>query len=89
VSEALKAKLAELERRFVEQAGEHRQAIAGAVAAGNRQELAERAHKLAGIAGMFGQPDIGAAALALEETAESGSDPQPAAARLIDLLGAL
>lgn len=89
MSEALKAKVAELERRFVGQAAEHRQAIAGAVATGNRQELAERAHKLAGIAGMFGRSEIGAAALALEQAAESASDPQPAAARLIDLLGAL
>lgn len=89
MSQALKAKLAELERRFLERADEHRRAIAGALAAGNRQELAERAHKLAGIAGMFGQPAIGAAALALEEAVETGSDPQPAATRLIDLLGAL
>ena len=89
MSEALNAKLAELERRFIGQAGEHRRAIAGAVAAGNRQELAERAHKLAGIAGMFGQTDIGAAALALEAAIDGGIDPHPAATRLIDLLRAL
>ena len=89
MSEALKAKLAELERRFVEQAGERRRAIEGSLAARNREELAERAHKLAGIAGMLGHGEIGAAALALEEAAESGTDPQPAATRLIALLGAL
>lgn len=36
--------------------------------------LIERAHKLAGLAGMLGAPAVGEAALQLEETVRSGRD---------------
>jgi HPt (histidine-containing phosphotransfer) domain-containing protein len=49
----------------------------------------DRAHKLAGIAAMFGHPDVGEAALALELAAEAGDPIGPAAARLDTLLAAI
>lgn len=39
---------------------------------GDRGSVIDRAHKLAGIAGMLGAPEVGAAALALEEAALAG-----------------
>lgn len=39
---------------------------------GDRGRIIDRAHKLAGIAGMLGAPEVGAAALALEEAAQAG-----------------
>lgn len=46
------------------------------VAAHDIEGLIERAHKLAGLAGMLGAPAVGEAALRLEETARSGDDWQ-------------
>lgn len=43
-------------------------------AAGDRAGLIDRAHKLAGIAGMVGFPAVGEAALQLEEAALSEGD---------------
>ena len=85
----LAAKLAELSQRFASRAADERRAIEQALAEGDRGTVAQRAHKLAGNAGMFGQPKIGAAALELEEAAESGGELEPAASRLIGLLAAL
>lgn len=38
------------------------------------EAIAQRAHKLAGIAGMLGAPAVGEAALRVEEAALSGAD---------------
>ncbi len=85
----LEARMAELAARFTARAGEERMAIAAALAANDRATLRDRAHKLAGIAGMMGHDAIGRAALALEETVESGGDPAAAARQLTAMLDAL
>ena len=89
MSDALEARLAELSARFRERASAEREIIDSALASGNRVVLAERAHKLAGNAGMFGEAEIGLAALELEEAAETGADVAGPAARLLALLDAL
>lgn len=88
-SAVLAAKLADLSQRFASRAADERAAIEQALAVNDRTAITRRAHALAGNAGMFGYPDIGAAALELEEAAESGSELQPAAVRLLQLLSAL
>lgn len=70
MNDAVKQKLADLSARFGARANEYRRALAAAVAADDRAMLAAEAHKLAGIAAMFGHPRIGEAALALEQAAE-------------------
>lgn len=85
----LESKLAELAARFAARAPEEREAIAAALASGDRQWVIDRAHKLAGIAGMFGHPHVSEAALALEEAARAGRDGSTEGARLLDLLGAI
>lgn len=47
------------------------------VAARDNEGLIDRAHKLAGLAGMLGAPAVGEAALRLEETARAGGDWAP------------
>lgn len=89
MNDALAAKLAELTARFRNGAGAERVAIARAVADGDRSTVASRAHKLAGNAGMFGEAEIGEAALELEEAAETGKDLRGPADRLLALLSAL
>lgn len=54
----------------------------------DRAEVIERAHKLAGIAGMLGAPTVGEAALALEEAARAGGDYAAAFSALIDAIEA-
>lgn len=88
-SAALAAKLAELSQRFASRAADERAAIEQALADGDRAAIARRAHTLAGNAGMFGHPEIGAAALELEEAAETGGELEPAANRLLGRLAAL
>lgn len=85
----LESKLAEFAARFVARVPEERAAIAEALAKRDMPALIDRAHKLAGIAGMFGHADIGAAALALEETALAGRDCAREGAALIALLDRL
>jgi HPt (histidine-containing phosphotransfer) domain-containing protein len=86
---ALESKLADLAARFAARAPEERAAIADALATADNAALIQRAHKLAGIAGMFGHADIGAAALALEETALAGKDYSQRVALLLALLDRL
>lgn len=88
-SDALAAKLAELSQRFASRAVDEHVAIKRALDNGDRTAIAQRAHTLAGNAGMFGQTEIGAAALALEEAAETGNELELAASRLLGLLAAL
>lgn len=82
-------KMAELSRRFTSRAADERVALERALANGDRAAILQLAHKLAGNAGMFGQPEIGAAAFALEEAAETGAELEPAASQLLELLSAL
>ena len=81
--------MAELSARFARQAGEYREELLGADRAGDRTAVRDRAHKLAGIAPMLGHPDIGSAALELEEAIETQSDCRTAFARLDRLLAAI
>jgi HPt (histidine-containing phosphotransfer) domain-containing protein len=83
---ALEGKLAELAKRFAERLPEERRSIADALSAGDREALIDRTHKLAGIAGMFGQSEIGAAAQELEQRILADADFGAEAARLLDLL---
>ncbi|MGN6499707.1 MAG: Hpt domain-containing protein [Tsuneonella sp.] len=85
----LEGKLAELAARFSARAPQEREAIAAALAAGDAAVVIDRAHKLAGIAGMFGHAEVGAAALALEEAVRAGGDGAAEGARLLGLLAAL
>lgn len=78
------ARMAELAARFAASGGEHRSAIAAAVAAQDRAAIVHHAHRLAGIAPMLGHPAIGEAAARLEESAEAGDYAPDAAA--LDLL---
>lgn len=82
----LEGKLAELAARFTGRLPQERAAIVDALSAGDREMLIERAHKLAGIAGMFGRSDIGSAALELEQRVLADGDCEDEAARLLDLL---
>lgn len=82
----LESKLAELAARFAARAPAERAAISDALAASDRAALVDRAHKLAGIAGMFGHSDIGVAALAVEEAALAGEDCAQQGAALLELL---
>ena len=81
--------MAELTARFAARAQSEHTAIEQALATGDRKAVVQRAHTLAGNAGMFGQPELGAAALELEEAAENGEDMAPAGSRLLALLAAL
>ena len=72
--------------RFAERMPQERAAIANALSAGDRETLIDRAHKLAGIAGMFGRPDIGTAALELEQHLLASADYVEETERLLDLL---
>jgi HPt (histidine-containing phosphotransfer) domain-containing protein len=85
----LEQRIAELSARFSAQAGHERDALLAALAAGDRETLQSRAHKLAGTAGMFGHDDIGEAAFALETAAELGTDCTGPARRLAGMLGEL
>ena len=82
-------KLAELAARFASRVPEERAALTLARRTGDRIELRDRAHKLAGIAPMFGHDEIGEAALALEAAAEKGDAVDAAAFRLDRLLRSL
>jgi HPt (histidine-containing phosphotransfer) domain-containing protein len=85
----LEIRMAQLSARFAARAADERAALNQRVTAGDRAGVQDRAHKLAGIAAMFGHPDVGEAALALELAAEAGDPIGPAAARLDTLLAAI
>ena len=89
MTDTLAAKLAALTARFCARASDEADAISAAIARGDRSIVAERAHKLAGNAGMLGQPEVSAAAFALEEAAEGNGDMAAAGERLFTLLAAL
>jgi HPt (histidine-containing phosphotransfer) domain-containing protein len=85
----IESKLAELAARFAARAPAERAAIAEALAAGDNPAVIDRAHKLAGIAGMFGHREIGEAAFALEDAVLAQRDCAKPAADLLALLDAL
>ena len=83
------ARMGELSARFAARAVEERAELADAVAAGDREAVRQRAHKLAGVAAMFGHPAVGEAALALELAAERDERLEEPAATLDRLLAAI
>ena len=85
----IERKMAELAARFAARAGEERAAFMVSLATGDCTGVAARAHRLAGIAGMYGHPLITEAALALEAAAELGEPMDEPGQRLIALLAAL
>lgn len=85
----LHAKMEALSARFAGQAAQHRAELAEACKAQDCDAVIAKAHKLAGIAPMFGYIAIGDAALALEEAAESGAVYDAEAAHLDALLADL
>ncbi len=78
--------LAPLRAKFTARLSDELAAFLEAEARGDREAIIDRAHKLAGLAGMMGAPAVGEAALLLEETARSGADH---AAPLAGLLAAI
>ena len=85
----LDARMAELRARLAQRCGNEHVAISAALAANDRETLQDRAHKLAGIAGMLGAPEVGHAALALEESLIAGQDFQEEATLLLARLAAV
>jgi HPt (histidine-containing phosphotransfer) domain-containing protein len=83
----LEAKLAELRSRLAARLVDEHAAFETLLAIGDRQGLAARAHKLAGIAGMLGAAEVGELAQELEEDILAGADFAVNAANLIALLG--
>ena len=86
---SLQQKIAELSARFAARAADERDAIADALQTGDRAAIIDRAHKLAGIAGMFGHSKVGEAALALEQAALAGEDCTATGDALLEQLSAL
>lgn len=68
------ASLDPLKAKFAIRLAGEADAFLALVAANDCDGLIERAHKLAGLAGMLGAPAVGEAALWLEETVRSGRD---------------
>ena len=89
MADLLRAKIDELSARFAGQAAQHRAELAAACRAKDGDAVIAKAHKLAGIAPMFGYTAIGEAALALEAAAENGTGYLVEAERLDALLADL
>ncbi len=67
-------KMAQLRERFLTRAQEERAQLIAAVAAGDGAELRRLAHGLSGSAGVFGFPEIGLDAQALEEAVDAKAE---------------
>lgn len=83
----LEAKLAELRSKLTARLADEHAAFVRLLAENDRDEMVVRAHRLAGIAGMLGAPEVGELARALEESPLMGTDFAEKADRLIMLLG--
>lgn len=75
--------LAPLRTKFAGRLAGEVEVLRTAWARRDRNTVIDRAHKLAGLAGMVGAPEVGEAALQLEETARSGADFAEELSRLI------
>lgn len=73
---AFEDRLAELRQNFARRSRSDRDRIAAAFSRGDREELKQIAHSLAGNGGLFGYPQISGAGLALEEAIEGGVEGQ-------------
>lgn len=83
------AKLAALQTRFRVRAGDEALRLTGALAAGDRAELLRVSHAIAGSAGMFDFPALGAAALAVEAAIDGEDSDEQLAASAGKLIAAL
>lgn len=81
-------RLLALRARFVQRAGEDRDRLNQAFAAGDNESVRRIAHGLAGIAGSFGFDAIGDAAARIEEKLDEEA-PLPEIAAALDALSAL
>lgn len=66
--------VAQFRHRFVIRLHEEHDALHELAATPDRAVIIERAHKLAGLAGMLGAPEVSDAAFAVEAAARSGAD---------------
>lgn len=85
----VEARMAALCRRFVASAEQQGAALRAALRANDQDRAAEVAHHLAGAAGIFGQPDLGARALRLEEAIDAHADDAMLNSLAEDVLAAL
>ena len=82
----LETKMAELRARLAQRCRSEHAALLAAMDRNDREILIDRSHKLAGVAGMLGAPEIGDAALRLEESVLKGDPYEQDAMRLLTLL---
>ncbi|ALE17389.1 hypothetical protein AMC99_02103 [Altererythrobacter epoxidivorans] len=85
----MKAKMHELAARFAAQVGNYRAVLEQAMNANDLGEVQALAHKLAGIAPMFGYENVGNAALDLEDAVSAGENHSAAAQQLDFLLASI
>lgn len=65
--------LGPLMQKFLARLSDERSTLLELAELGAWDQIFDRAHKLAGIAGMLGAPQVGEAALCFEETARAGN----------------
>lgn len=75
--------LAPLRAKFAAVLPVHREALLQLHADGDREGLVDLAHKLAGIAGMLGAPEVGGAALLFEESLRADKEAEADLAALL------
>ena len=73
---AFEQKMAQLRERFLLRAEDERAQLVAAATVGDRAEMRRLAHGLSGSAGVFGFPEIGLHAQALEEAVDRGADEE-------------
>lgn len=84
--------MAEFRARFLARARADARGLGCALAAGDRASVRDLCHGLSGNAGMFGFPDLGALAQAVEEAVDRGAGMDEIgalAAPLLDRIAAL
>ena len=84
-------RMAQLRERFVARAQDERAQLIAAIATMERSEIRRLSHGLSGSAGVFGYPEIGHDAQALEEAVDGGADDDELrrlSAKLIDRMEA-
>lgn len=80
--------LAPMIQKFLARLPDERAALLDLAELGEWDQIIHRAHKLAGIAGMLGAPQVGEAALCLEETARANATCDDEFAALITAIEA-
>lgn len=78
--------LAPQKAKFAAALPAHREALVRFHAEGDREGMIDRAHKLAGISGMLGAPEVGEAALLFEEALLACDETAERFAALLDAI---